>query len=101
MNNRLPAYPLITHDPYFSCWSFADNPADDAQRHWSGAWFNMPVRIDLDGKLYRLMGCGAPAEKAPLFSGVESNGYPNFSDMGVCGNPAYADLPHSGTAGRL
>ena len=65
MNNRLPAYPLITHDPYFSCWSFADNPADDAQRHWSGAWFNMPVRIDLDGKLYRLMGCGAPAEKAP------------------------------------
>ncbi|MBO5308905.1 MAG: DUF4965 domain-containing protein [Lentisphaeria bacterium] len=65
MNCRLPAYPLITHDPYFSCWCFTDNPADDAQKHWSDAWMNMPVWLDLDGKKYRLMGCGSQADKAP------------------------------------
>ena len=33
---RAPVYPLVTVDPYFSVWSFADAANADMTRHWSG-----------------------------------------------------------------
>ncbi len=53
---RPPAVPLVTHDPYFSVWSFSDALAGDRTRHWTGAFHGMVGMARVDGKSYRLMG---------------------------------------------
>ncbi len=53
---RPPAIPLINADPYFSIWSFGDNPEDDYTRHWTGSTMSIFVMVKIDGKTYRLIG---------------------------------------------
>ncbi|HEX8502906.1 MAG TPA: DUF4965 domain-containing protein [Pyrinomonadaceae bacterium] len=53
---RPPAVPLVTHDPYFSVWSFSDTLAGDRTRHWTGAFHGMVSMARVDGKPYLLMG---------------------------------------------
>lgn len=53
---RAPAIPLVTVDPYFSIWSFADNLYDDNTRHWTGMRNAMLGLISIDGVWYRFMG---------------------------------------------
>ncbi len=54
--SRPPAIPLITSSPYFSIWSFADNPLDDYTRHWTGSTMSVFSMINIDGKVYRILG---------------------------------------------
>ncbi|HEX8141156.1 MAG TPA: DUF4965 domain-containing protein [Pyrinomonadaceae bacterium] len=69
---RPPAVPLVTHDPYFSVWSMADNLADDRTRHWTGAFHGMVGMIRIDGKPYRFMGQSySPLPAAMKQTGVE------------------------------
>jgi len=57
---RAPAVPLVTHDPFFSVWSFADKLTDDTTRHWDGVRRYMIGVMAVDGELYEFMGTVNP-----------------------------------------
>jgi hypothetical protein len=61
---RPPAVPLVTHDPYFSVWSFDNKLTDGWPRHWTGKNHGMVGMTAIDGKPFRFMGLrpdGVPA----------------------------------------
>ena len=59
--NFLPrAIPLVTVDPYFNIWSFADHLYDDTPRHWTGHQNSMTGLIRVDNKNYRFLGLVEP-----------------------------------------
>jgi hypothetical protein len=53
---RPPAVPLVTHDPYFSIWSFGDELAGSWPKHWTGAVHALCSVVRVDGQGYRLVG---------------------------------------------
>lgn len=58
MNMRLPAIPLIVHDPYFSIWQNTDLPTGNDPTHWDGTLKTIRGTIIIDGVIRRFLGRG-------------------------------------------
>ena len=64
--HRAPAYPLITHDPYFSIWSYTDKLNASTTQHWTNANHSLLGMLKVDGKVYSFMGQEEEAYKTVL-----------------------------------
>ncbi len=83
---RAPAVPLVTHDPYFSVWSFGDQLTGSFTRHWTGAPQPLNGLIRIDGQAYRYAGTEPeqvpPMEQTSLKLTLTSTCY-QFTQAGV------------------
>ncbi len=71
---RPPAYPLLTHNPYFSVWAFQDTLTAAPTRHWTGQPQALEGVVRVDGRAYQFLGQGAPEYRA-VFPTAEEKSY--------------------------
>lgn len=72
-STKAPAFPLITHDPYFSIWSNTDQLNTSPTKHWTGIDHSMMGFLKVDGTIYRFLGNQAVAYKNILPAGDDVN----------------------------
>ena len=67
-----PAYPLITHDPYFSIWSMTDELNSETTKHWTGTEHSLLGYVMVDGETYNFMGQPVPETEVILNAAPEA-----------------------------
>ena len=83
-SSKAPAFPLITHDPYFSIWSTTDKLTDSPTTHWTSAEQSMMGMLKVDEKIYRFMGSKGITFKDILPTGDVENYRAKYTET----NPA-------------
>nr|WKN36077.1 DUF4965 domain-containing protein [Tunicatimonas sp. TK19036] len=71
---RAPAYPIITHDPYFSIWSFGDTLNNSQTKHWTGRDFPLIGMVKVDDKPFLFSG-QVPAQFEEVLPTAEKGSY--------------------------
>ncbi|HVI48604.1 MAG TPA: DUF4965 domain-containing protein [Chitinophaga sp.] len=71
---QAPAYPLVTHDPYFSIWSAADTLNSATTMHWTGSPQSLTGMIKVDGTVYSVLGKES-GRYTVLLPASDENGY--------------------------
>lgn len=92
--SKAPAYPLVTHDPYFSIWSFSDQLNESTTKHWTGTDHSLLGYVSVDGNLYKFLGA-APKKMQPLLPNSDLVAYEcKFTETKPDGNwqlPSFDD----------
>ncbi|MBC7866601.1 MAG: DUF4964 domain-containing protein, partial [Gloeobacteraceae cyanobacterium ES-bin-316] len=72
-SSKAPAYPLITHDPYFSIWSTTDQLNASPTKHWTGTDHSLVGLLKVDGEIYRFLGEAGQVYKTIVPAADEEN----------------------------
>ena len=83
---RPPATPLVTHDPYFSVWSMADQVNAEQTKHWTGTVQSLCSLARIDGKVYRVIGSdprGTPALEQKRLQVLPTHTIYEFEGAGI------------------
>lgn len=92
---RAPAYPLVTHNPYFSIWSMGDELNATPIQHWTGADKALIGIVKGDDQYFRFLGAESRSYKTLLPASDEAEDTAAYSESKPAENWTKPDFDDS------